>query len=72
MDAEIVRRLDRQDRVLGAILAALAPPEAETEASGFDDLVEVLSDLTVAVSDMAAAMQALRSEGSARYRAVEA
>ena len=72
MDAEIVRRLDRQDRALAAILTALAPPEAEMEGSSFDDLVEVLADLTVAVSDMAVAVQVLRSEGSARFPAVEA
>ena len=67
MDPEIAQRLDRQDRLLAAILAALAPPEAETEGSGFDDLVEVLSDLTVAVADVTAAIQAMRSEGSAHY-----
>jgi hypothetical protein len=72
MDAEIVRRLDRQDRVLGAILVALEPPDAETEASAFDDLVEVLADLTAAVADMTAAIQALRSEGSVRFPQVEA
>ncbi|NEU13687.1 hypothetical protein G3T14_16325 [Methylobacterium sp. BTF04] len=72
MDYEIAQRLDRQDRVLAAILAALAPPETETEeGSGFDDLVEILGDLTVAVSDVTAAIQALRSEGSERSLPVE-
>ncbi|NEU12487.1 hypothetical protein G3T14_10105 [Methylobacterium sp. BTF04] len=68
---EIARRLDRQDRVLGAILAALAPPEAETEGAAYDDLVEVLCDLTVAVADVTAAIQALRSDGSGRFQPVE-
>ncbi|KQQ45669.1 hypothetical protein ASF58_19025 [Methylobacterium sp. Leaf125] len=71
MEAEIVRRLDRQDHVLRAILAALAPPEAETEGSSFDDLVEILADLTVAVADVTAAIQALRSDGSRRFQPVE-
>ena len=64
MDPEIAHRLDRQDRLLSAILEALAPPEEESATSAFDDLVEVLGDLTVAVSDVKAAIQALRSEGS--------
>ena len=63
-DADIVRRLDTQERLLHAILAALAPPEQK--GSGFDDLVETLSDLTVAVSDVTDAVRALRWNGSAR------
>jgi hypothetical protein len=64
MDAEIAHRLDRQDRLLSAILAALAPPEEESDTSAFDDLVEVLSDLTAVVMDVKVAVQALRSAGS--------
>ncbi|WP_187276008.1 hypothetical protein [Methylobacterium sp. WL116] len=71
MDHEIAQRLDRQDRVLAAILASLVPSEVETETSGFDDLVEILSDLTVAVADVTAAIQALRSEGFAHSLPVE-
>lgn len=67
MDAsEIARRLDAQDRLLHAIVAALAPPEAETEGSGFEDLIAVLADLTEAVADVTQAVQALRSDVSAR------
>lgn len=67
MDPEIAWRLDRQDRLLSAILAALAPPPEEGGTSELDDLVEVLSDLTVAVADVTAAVQALRSSGSGRF-----
>lgn len=66
--AEIIRRLDAQDRLLHAIVAALAPPESETEGGGFANLIEVLSDLTCAVSDTAVAVQALRSDVSGRSR----
>ena len=61
---EIARRLDAQERVLHAILAALAPPETEGQSSGFDDLVETLADLTVSVSDAVHAVSALRSDVS--------
>lgn len=68
MDAsEIARRLDAQDRLLHAIVAALAPPEAETEGSGFEDLIAVLADLTEAVADVTQAVQALRSDVCARF-----
>ncbi|KQP32815.1 barstar family protein [Methylobacterium sp. Leaf100] len=63
-DADIVRRLETQERLLHAILAALGPPDQD--GSNFDDLVETLSDLTVAVSDVTEAVRALRWEGSAR------
>lgn len=72
MDHEIAWRLDRQDRILSAILAALAPPSEEAEASDLDDLVAVLSDLTLAVSDVTAAVQALRSSSSERFPPAEA
>lgn len=66
MDAsEIARRLDAQDRLLHAIVAALAPPE--TEGSGFEDLIAVLADLTEAVADVTQAVQALRSDVCARF-----
>ena len=47
MEAEILQRLAAQERRLHAILAALAPEEQD--GSGFDDLMETLSDLTVSV-----------------------
>lgn len=60
-DPDIVRRLDAQERLLTAILAALVPPPETEGASGFDDLVEVLGDLTEAVADVTDAVRALRS-----------
>ena len=60
---EIERRLAAQDRLLHAILAALAP--ASDEGSGFDDLISTLSDLTVAVADVTEAVRALRWHGCA-------
>ncbi|CAA2136957.1 hypothetical protein [Methylobacterium bullatum] len=58
MENEIMQRLAAQERLLYAILASLADPE--TEGSGFDDLVETLSDLTMAVADVTEAVRVLR------------
>lgn len=58
MEAEILQRLAAQERLLHAILAALAPPD--TDGSGFDDLVETLSDLTGAVAEVTEAVRGLR------------
>lgn len=58
MEAEIMQRLAAQERLLHAILAALVP--SETDGSGFDDLVEILSDLTMAVADVTEAVWGLR------------
>lgn len=63
-NADLARRLASQERLLHAILTALAPPEEE--GSGFDDLVEALTDLTEAIADVAAEVRALRSDVSAR------
>lgn len=60
-NAEIERRLAAQERLLHAILALIAP--SEQEGSGFDDLVETLSDLTMAVADVTEAVRALRWHG---------
>ena len=68
--SEIARRLDAQERILLAIIAAVAPMEADTEGSGFEDLIEVLADLTEAVADVTQAVQALRSDVSARFPSV--
>lgn len=65
MDA-IMERLGAQDRVLAAILAALAPAE-ETEGAGLDDLVQALTDLTMAVNAQGEEIRALRSAVSAGY-----
>lgn len=63
-DPDLIRRLDAQDRLLDAILAALAPPPGtEESSSGFDDLVEALADLTEAVADVTDAVKSLRSTG---------
>jgi len=64
---EIARRLDAQDRILHALLAALAPRETEAEGSGFEDLIEALADLTEAVADVTQAVQVLRSNACARF-----
>jgi hypothetical protein len=61
-DNQITQRLTAMEVLLQGILAALAPPESE--GAGFDDMVEALSDLTVAVADMAETVRALRSNGS--------
>ena len=63
---EISQRLDAQERLLHAIVAALAPPEQE--ASTFDDLVETLSDLTQAVADVTDVVRALHWGGSGLAR----
>jgi len=60
---DIERRLAAQERLLHAILAAIAPPEQE--GSGLDDLISTLSDLTLAVADVTDAVRALRWQGSA-------
>lgn len=63
MDGVLIeRRLAAMETILQGILAALAPPEADG-ASGFDDLVEAMSDLTVAVAEVADKVEALRSTG---------
>lgn len=64
MEAEILHRLAAQERLLHAILAALSPEEQD--GSGFDDLVETLSDLTVSVMEVTEAVRALGSNGSVR------
>ena len=64
MEAEILQRLAAQERLLHALLAALQPPD--TDGSGFDDLVEILSDLTVAVEQVTEAVRGLRCNGSAQ------
>lgn len=71
-ETEILRRLDAQDRLLHAIVAALAPPDPEEESSGFDDLLSALVDLTVAVSDTAQSVALLRSHVSGFSRPLEA
>ena len=58
----IERRLAAMETLLQGILMALAPPEADG-ASGLDDLVEAMSDLTVAVAEVADKVEALRSTG---------
>lgn len=60
-DVQVSQRLAAMETLLQGILAALAPPESE--GAGFDDLVEALSDLTVAVADMADTVRELRSTG---------
>lgn len=62
---EIERRLATQERLLHAILGAIAPPDQE--GSGLDDLISTLSDLTVAVADVTDAVRALRWQGFAPY-----
>ena len=64
---EIGRRLDAQERLLRAIVGMLAPEPAETEGSGFEDLIEVLADLTEAVADVTQAVRALRSNACASF-----
>lgn len=62
MQVEILQRLAAQERLLQALLAALQPPG--TDGSGFDDLVETLSDLTVAVEEVTEAVRGLRCKDS--------
>lgn len=64
---EIARRLDAQDRLLQVIVGMLAPGPSETEASGFEDLIELLADLTEAVADVTQAVRSLRSDVCARF-----
>lgn len=64
-DVQVGRRLAAMETLLRGILAAMAPPEAD--GSGFDDLIEALSDLTVAVADMADKVEALRSTAFAPH-----
>ena len=49
MEQEIASRLDRMERTLSALVAALAPEESEASTAGFDDLVAAVTDLAVAV-----------------------
>lgn len=60
---ESEQRLEAQERLLHAILAP-----TDQEGSGFDDLVETRSDLTVAVPDVTDAVRFLRWDASARPR----
>ena len=46
--------------MLQAIMAALAPAE-ETEGAGLDDLVQALTDLTMAVNAQGEEIRAMRS-----------
>ncbi|TXM74196.1 hypothetical protein FV218_10335 [Methylobacterium sp. WL69] len=71
-ETEILHRLDAQDRLLHAIVAALAPQDPEEETSGFDDLLSALVELTVAVSDTAQSVALLRSHVSGLSRPLEA
>ncbi len=64
---EIARRFDAQDRILHALVAALAPRETESDGSGFEDLIEVLADLTEAVADVTQAVRSLRSNACAGF-----
>lgn len=71
MDAtDITRRLEAQDRLLHAILAALAPPSED--GAGFDDLITTLSDLTMAVADVTDAVRALHWNGCGQSRPLAA
>lgn len=63
---EISQRLDAQDRLLHAIVAALVPQEQE--GSTFDDLVATLSDLTQAVADVTDVVRAIHWNASAHAR----
>ncbi|KQO61749.1 hypothetical protein [Methylobacterium sp. Leaf88] len=64
MDQAIMERLAAQDRMLQAILSALAPAE-ETAGPGLADLIEALADLTAAVDAQGQRIDALRSFASA-------
>ncbi len=61
--AEISRRLAAQEGLLHLIVQVLAPEPAESEGTGYDDLIETLVDLTEAVSDLAVAVRALPCGG---------
>ncbi len=63
---EIMQRLGAQDRMLQAIMAALAPAEEEP-GPGLGDLIEALTDLTMAVNAQGEEIRALRSAVSAGY-----
>ncbi|SFL46014.1 hypothetical protein SAMN05192568_100577 [Methylobacterium pseudosasicola] len=65
---DLAARLDAQDRMLHAIVEALAPAPSETETSGFEDLIETLAELMEAVADVTQAVRALRSPGCAHCR----
>ncbi|KQP79254.1 hypothetical protein ASF57_18815 [Methylobacterium sp. Leaf117] len=65
MDA-IMDRLSAQERLLQAILTALAPAEEEA-GPGLSDLIEALQSLTAAVEMQGEEIRALRSAVSAAY-----
>ncbi|KQU17623.1 hypothetical protein ASG63_08945 [Methylobacterium sp. Leaf94] len=64
MDQAIMERLAAQDRMLQAILSALAPAEEET-GPGLGDLIEALQALTTAVEMQGEEIRGLRSLVSA-------
>ena len=57
---EIMQRLAAQDRMLQAIMSALAPAGEET-GPGLGDLIEVLQSLTTAVEMQGEEIRGLRS-----------
>ena len=65
-ESETARRLATLERLLHLVVAALAPEPEETGASTFDYLVEVLSDLTVAVADLNHSVRRLPCSGCVR------
>jgi hypothetical protein len=65
MDQELMERLSAQDRMLQAILSALAP--AEETGPGLGDLIEALSELTAAVAMQGEEIRDLRSAVSGAY-----
>ena len=60
MEQAIMDRLSAQDRMLQAIMAALAPAEEEA-GPGLSDLIEALQALTTAVEMQGAEIRDLRS-----------
>ncbi|MCP1549451.1 MULTISPECIES: hypothetical protein [Methylobacteriaceae] len=57
---EIMERLSAQERLLQAILSALAP-SGEPEGPGLEDLIEALQSLTTAVEMQGEEIRCLRS-----------
>lgn len=56
-------RLERIERQLAALVAAMEPAEETGEAQPFEDLVSILSYLADAVTDMRGEIRSLRSTG---------